>query len=157
MSIFARFYAGGGVVATLELPPGGTETGGSMAADDATDNWADKVDDLISHARAAFRAGHSAEAAELLDRAAKIRPDDGDILQALGIALVAAGRAADALSPLRRLVQLRPQDAAAHHQLGDAAAFAAQWSEASQALQKALAFRPDDPDILARLGNVFRA
>ncbi len=66
------------------------------------------------------RATATAEAATLIERAAKLRPGDGGIIDSLGWSQFRQGRYADAVTTLERAATLEPTDPTVTEHLGDA-------------------------------------
>jgi len=100
------------------------------------------------------------EAVALLEEADRVRPNDPEILNRLGTALMAAGRPQAAIERLEAAVRIRPNDAGAHNRLALALALAARPVEAAAAYRQALALNPrvvDAPDnlftVLVRMGR----
>jgi len=101
-----------------------------------------------------------AEAVALLGEADRVRPNDPEILNRLGTALMASGRPEAAIERLQAAVRLRPGDAGAHNRLALALALAARPDEAAATYRRALALDPrvvDAPDnlftVLGRMGR----
>lgn len=90
----------------------------------------------------ALELGDPALAAEFFGR---LRPEDPDALQKLGVAQALAGRRADAVVTLGRAVALAPQRADLHLNLAVALAGAGRPAEARRAARRALELRPDYP------------
>src|SRR5712691_2375124 len=68
--------------------------------------------------REAFQEGRFAEARRDLEHAQKLRPDDSDVLNLLGLILFKQGKLEDAEEFLLRSVELRPNYAKSHLYLG---------------------------------------
>ena len=66
------------------------------------------------------RGQGAAEAAGLIERAAKLRPGDGGIIDSLGWSQYASGRYAEAVESLEKAVALEPTDPTVTEHLGDA-------------------------------------
>jgi tetratricopeptide (TPR) repeat protein len=89
-----------------------------------------------------------AEAKALLLR----RPENLDVLRAVGEIALALGSKSDASSALKQLASLAPADAEAHHLLGRARRMAADAAGARASFERALALSPSFPAALAALG-----
>ncbi len=100
------------------------------------------------------------EAVALLEEADRVRPNDPEVLNRLGTALMAAGRPQAAIERLEAAVRIRPNDAGALNRLALALALAGRPDEAAAAYRQALALDPrvvDAPDnlftVLGRMGR----
>ena len=100
------------------------------------------------------------EALEVLEEADRVRPDDPEILNRLGIALIAVGRPDEAADRLEAAVRRRPGDAGAHNRLALAKALAGRPAEAAESYRRALELNPgvtQAPDnlftVLGRMGK----
>ncbi len=78
------------------------------------------------------------DAIRLTKRAAKLAPDDGNIIDSLGWALYKQGRIASALSKLQQAAALQPDSSEVRYHLGAAYAKAKMRTEARIELKKAL-------------------
>ncbi|HET7032994.1 MAG TPA: tetratricopeptide repeat protein [Casimicrobiaceae bacterium] len=83
------------------------------------------------------------EAAELLARAAELRPADAEILATWGVALRDCGRYADAVASYDRAIAVAPNYAEAHANRGVALRNLELNDEALQSYDRAIATRPD--------------
>jgi tetratricopeptide (TPR) repeat protein len=66
------------------------------------------------------RGENQAEAVALVERAAKLRPGDGGVIDSLGWAEYRQGRYADAVTTLEKAIALEPNDPTVAEHLGDA-------------------------------------
>jgi len=109
---------------------------------------------LLAHLR--FAAGAFADAANLLQRAAMIQPENPIILSNLGAACCAAGRFAEAIEPLRVATQLNPTQFDAWKNLGRSLRQTNRANEADVAYRNAISLNPQDADALDELAGVYR-
>ena len=98
-------------------------------------------------------AGHSAEAVELLQRAAAIEPTL-DALNALGIAYARGGRQADALATFAKSLAIDPGNAMTHENIGAVHLDAGRLQDARQAFERAIASNPNSSQGHAGLAMV---
>lgn len=96
--------------------------------------------------------GQPREALSHYEAAARLRPNDPVVRNALGSAESAAGQAPEAIQSFQRSLALRPRYFDAHYNLGLALASLGQFSQAENELRKAVALKPDDADAHANLG-----
>ena len=100
------------------------------------------------------------EAVALLEEADRVRPNDPEVLNRLGVALMAAGQPQAAVERLEAAARIRPDDAGGLNRLALAQALAGRPVEAAAAYREALALNPrvvDAPDnlftVLGRMGR----
>jgi len=93
-----------------------------------------------------------ARATEMIERAVKLRPQDGFIIDSLGWAFYRSGDYERAVETLQRAVTLEPGDAAINDHLGDALWSAGRTEEARFQWRHALESDPD-PDLKAQLAD----
>jgi Flp pilus assembly protein TadD len=96
--------------------------------------------------------GNTAEAIDHYAMAAKIRPRDPVVSNALGSAEMAAGQLQNATRHFQTALELRPDYFDAHYNLGLALASASEFSRAESELRKATQLKPEDADAHANLG-----
>ncbi len=101
--------------------------------------------------------GQHAEAADLVRRAADLRPDDAALQLNLGNALKAMGQLDNAIERFRNALTLAPTFPMAHYNLGNAYATAGRHADAADAFRRALHLQPADPSIHNNLGNALHA
>ncbi|MFQ6547533.1 tetratricopeptide repeat protein [Aestuariibius sp. 2305UL40-4] len=83
------------------------------------------------------------EALEMIDRAAKARPNAGHIIDSLGWAFYRLGRHEEAVTQLERATELEPVDPTINDHLGDAYWAVGRVTEARFQWQRALSFGPN--------------
>lgn len=91
------------------------------------------------------------EARGLIERAVKLRPNDGYIVDSLGWVLYREGHFQSAVTHLERAVELKPDDPVINDHLGDAYWRVGRVSEARFQWRRALTLKPE-PDLTTRLG-----
>jgi tetratricopeptide (TPR) repeat protein len=91
-----------------------------------------------------------AQAREMIEKAAKRRPNDGAIIDSLGWVMLRQGEVTEAVRMLERAVELDPEDASINGHLGDAYWAAGRKREATYQWRRALTFNPE-PDDAAKL------
>jgi Flp pilus assembly protein TadD/mono/diheme cytochrome c family protein len=96
--------------------------------------------------------GETAEAISHYAMAAKIRPRDPVVSNALGAAEMSAGELQNAARDLQAATDLRPDYFDAHYNLGLALASAGDFSRAESELRKATQLKPRDANAHANLG-----
>lgn len=101
---------------------------------------------------AAQQLGRPREAAELLGRAAGLKPDSDEIQANLGLVLLGLGRGDDAVVACRRAVSLRPS-AANYAKLAQALSAAGQLDEAIHIYRQYTTLNPQDPAGYFNLAN----
>ncbi len=124
----------------------------------ALDALADSPDDarlLQLAGNASVELGRT-DAADYLERAVSVAPDDLELWQDLADALLEADRHSEATTALRRTVTLRPDDAGGLIDLAHAAYAAGRPEEAVEPLNEALERDPANPAALRALVEVHR-
>lgn len=101
--------------------------------------------------------GQHAEAADLVGRAARLRPQDAALQLNLGNALKAMGQIDGAIERFRNALTLAPTFPLAHYNLGNAYAAAGRHEDAADAFEKSLRLQPADPSSHNNLGNALHA
>ena len=101
--------------------------------------------------------GQHAEAAELVRRAVKLRPEDAALQLNLGNALKALGKIDDAIEQFRNALTLAPSFPMAHYNLGNAYASVGRHEDAADAFEKSLRLQPADASSHNNLGNALHA
>lgn len=110
---------------------------------------------LLQRGQALMKRRHNAQAAVLLERAARLEPGKGSIVEALARAYYNSGQHARAVEAFTELVEIDPSTAYGHFGLGQALKRIGQRDRARTHLRLAVALAPDSPlyrDALARLG-----
>ncbi len=90
------------------------------------------------------------EALDMIDRAARARPDAGHIIDSLGWALYRLGRVEEAVGQLERATELEPTDPTINDHLGDAYWSVGRAKEARFQWRRALSFSPE-PELASEL------
>jgi tetratricopeptide (TPR) repeat protein len=101
--------------------------------------------------------GAHAEAADLVGRAANLRPQDAALQLNLGNALKALGQLDGAIERFRNALTLAPTFPLAHYNLGNAYAAAGRHEDAADAFQKSLRLQPASASSHNNLGNALHA
>ncbi|MBA3308188.1 MAG: tetratricopeptide repeat protein [Chloroflexi bacterium] len=134
-------------------------TGGHESPDDASllEDLAERETayGLFQRADALMRRRHHAQAAVLLERAARLEPGKGSIVEALGRAYYNSGQHRRAAETFEALLGIDPSAAYGHFGLGQALKQVGRRKEARTHLRLACAMAPDSRlyrDALARLG-----
>jgi tetratricopeptide (TPR) repeat protein len=91
-----------------------------------------------------------ADAKEMIERAAALRPNDGAIVDSLGWVLLRQGDSAGAVKQLEHAVELQPEDPTINGHLGDAYWAVGRRLEARYQWNRALTLNPE-PEDLARI------
>lgn len=94
------------------------------------------------------------EGRSLLERAVRLRPNDGAIVDSLGWALYRLGDFAGAVKYLERGVELKPEDPTVNEHLGDALWRSGRLDEARFQWQRALSLNPEPEQIEALKAKV---
>ncbi len=110
---------------------------------------------LFQRGRALLKGRHHAQAAVVLERAARLEPGKGSIVEALGRAYYNSGQHQRAADAFRQLLEIDPSAAYGHFGLGQSLKQMGQRDEARTHLRLAVALAPDSAiyrNALARLG-----
>lgn len=110
---------------------------------------------LLQRAEALMRDRHHAQAAILLERAIRLEPGRGSLVEALARARYNAGQHAQALDAFEELLALEPASAYGHYGLGQSLKQVGRRDEARTHLRLAVALAPGSSlyrAALARLG-----
>jgi Flp pilus assembly protein TadD len=111
--------------------------------------------DLLQRGRALMREHHNAQAAIVLERAARLEPGKGSIIEALGRAYFNSGQPDRALETFQRLLAVDPSSPYGHYAVGRALARLGRMDEARINLRIAVALDPSSrlyATALSRLG-----
>ena len=112
--------------------------------------------DLLRRGQALLDDRHHAQAAIVLERADRLEPGKGSILEALGRAYFNSGRAEPARATFEALLEVDPSSHYAHYALGQSLKRVGRRTEATTHLRLAVALSPSTAlyrDALARLGR----
>jgi Flp pilus assembly protein TadD len=110
---------------------------------------------LFQRGRALLRRRHNAQAAVLLERAARLEPGKGSIVEALARAYYNSGQHQRAAESFRELLAIDPSAAYGHFGLGQALKQLGRRAEARTHLRLAVALAPESSlyrNALTRLG-----
>ncbi len=88
------------------------------------------------------------EARDMIERAAKARPNDGAIIDSLGWVVLRQGNVSSAVKYLERAVELEPEDPSINGHLGDAYFAAGRKLEAQFQWRRSLNLNPDPEDLV---------
>jgi len=111
--------------------------------------------DLLQRGHALLESRHHAQAAIVLERADRLEPAKGSILEALGRAYFNSNQPERARETFERLLELDPSAHYAHFALGQSLKRLGRRAEAGTHLRLAVALSPETAlyrDALARLG-----
>jgi len=100
---------------------------------------------------------HLDQARQMIERAARQRPNDGAITDSLGWVMLRQGQTPDAVRTLEHAVELQPEDSTINGHLGDAYAAAGRKTEAQYQWRRALTLNPAADDVAkleAKLNSV---
>lgn len=114
---------------------------------------------LLQRAKAMLKRRHHAQAAVLLERADRLEPDKGSIVEALARAYYNSGQHDRAADSFRRLVDIDPSTAYGHFGLGQSLKRLGEPDKARVHLRLAVALAPDSSlyrNALARLRSSSR-
>lgn len=92
------------------------------------------------------------DAAKMIKRAAKLRPDHAEVLLQVGMLACRRGRWKDAIEPLGRGVSLAPDNAMAHYFIGEALNHTDRLTEALAAYERAAELDPENWRALKGVG-----
>jgi tetratricopeptide (TPR) repeat protein len=112
---------------------------------------------LLQRAKLMLKKRHHAQAAILLERAARLEPGKGSIVETLARAYYNSGQHVRAAQAFRELIEIDPTAAYGHFGLGQALKQLGKRDEARTHLRLAVAMAPDSPlyrGALSRLGPV---
>ena len=115
----------------------------------------DSVYDLLQRGHALLDQHHHAQAAIVLERADRLEPGKGSILEALGRAYFNSGQPERARATFEALLEVDPSAHYAHFALGQSLKRLGRHGEAGTHLRLAVALSPGSTlyrDALARLG-----
>ena len=110
---------------------------------------------LLRRGQAMLKRRHHAQAAVLLERASRLEPGKGSIVEALGRAYYNSGQHARAAEAFEELLEIDPSAAYGHFGLGQSLKQLGRRDEARTHLRLAVALAPESRlyrDALSRLG-----
>jgi tetratricopeptide (TPR) repeat protein len=123
--------------------------------DDASEDPRETAYELFQRGSALLAGRHHAQAAIVLERADRLEPDKGSIVEALGRAYFNSGQPDRARETFERLLAIDPANPYAHYALGQSLKRLGRRDEAGTQLRLAVAMDPGSAlyrDALARLG-----
>jgi tetratricopeptide (TPR) repeat protein len=112
--------------------------------------------DLLQRGQALLEGRHHAQAAIVLERANRLEPGKGSIVEALGRAYYNSGQAERAAATFEALLDIDPSSHFGHYALGQSLKRLGRRTEAATHLRLAVALSPDTRlyrDALARLAS----
>jgi tetratricopeptide (TPR) repeat protein len=98
--------------------------------------------DLLQRGRSLMRERHNAQAAVVLERAARLEPGKGSILEALGRAYYNSGQPERAGEAFEALLEVDPSSHYGHYALGQSLRRLGRYREAGTHLRLAVALSP---------------
>jgi len=101
--------------------------------------------DLLQRGQALLDGRHFAQAAIVLERADRLEPAKGSILEALGRAYFNSGQAERARGAFEALLEIDPSSHYAHYAIGQCLKRLGRIDRARTHLRLAVALSPDDP------------
>ena len=110
---------------------------------------------LLQRGQALLKRRHHAQAAVVLERASRLEPGKGSIVEALGRAYYNSGQHEGAIAAFEELLEIDPSAAYGHYGLGQSLKQVGRRDEARTHLRLAVALAPDSAlyrAALARLG-----
>jgi Flp pilus assembly protein TadD len=110
--------------------------------------------DLLQRGHALLDGHHYAQAAIVLERANRVEPGKGSILEALGRAYFNSGQAEPARATFEALLDVDPSSHYGHFAMGQSLKRLGQVDRARTHLRLAVALSPGDPLYLGALGRL---
>jgi Flp pilus assembly protein TadD len=110
--------------------------------------------DLFQRGHALLADRHFAQAAIVLERANRVEPGKGSILEALGRAYFNSGQAEPARATFEALLEVDPSSHYAHFAIGQCLKRLGQVDRARTHLRLAVALSPDEPLYSGALGRL---
>lgn len=117
----------------------------AMEADGSQAHEHETAYDLLQRGQELLKRRHHAQAAIVLERAAKAEPGKGSILEALGRAYYNSGQHERSRETFERLLEVDPSAHYAHYALGQSLKQLGRKSEARTHLRMAVALDPRSP------------
>ncbi len=109
---------------------------------------------LLQRAKAMLKRRHYAQAAVLLERASRLEPHKGSIVEELARAYYNSGQHSRAAGSFRELLEIDPSAAYGHYGLGQSLKQLGQKDEARLHLRLAVALAPDSSLYLGALNRL---
>jgi len=110
--------------------------------------------DLLQRGHALLDEHHFAQAAIVLERANRVEPSKGSILEALGRAYFNSGQAERARAAFDELLEIDPSSHYAHYAIGQCLKRLGRIDRARTHLRLAVALSPNDPLYTGALGRL---
>jgi Flp pilus assembly protein TadD len=110
--------------------------------------------DLLQRGQTLLEGRHFAQAAIVLQRADRLEPGKGSILEALGRAYFNSGQAERARGAFEALLEIDPSSHYAHYAVGQCLKRLGRIDRARTHLRLAVALSPDDPLYSGALGRL---
>jgi Flp pilus assembly protein TadD len=110
--------------------------------------------DLFQRGHALLEGRHFAQAAIVLERANRVEPGKGSILEGLGRAYFNSGQAERARAAFEALLEIDPSSHYAHYAVGQCLKRLGRIDRARTHLKLAVALSPEDPLYSAALGRL---
>ncbi len=121
---------------------------------DETGDDRDTAYDLLQRGHALLEGHHFAQAAIVLERADRLEPRKGSILEALGRAYFNSGQAERARLTFEALLEIDPSSHYAHYAIGQCLKRLGRIDRARTHLRLAVALSPHDPLYSGALGRL---
>lgn len=116
----------------------------------------DLLSNLLEHALAAHRQGHTGAAARLYRQILGVHATHFDALHLLGVTMLQNGDANSACQMITQALELNPLHVAAHSNLGNALQALGKYQEAINSFNRAIELDPRFVDALYNRGNAFQ-
>jgi tetratricopeptide (TPR) repeat protein len=126
----------------------------SMSDDREPGDDRESAYDLFQRGHALLDKHHFAQAAIVLERANRVEPGKGSILEALGRAYFNSSQAEPARATFEALLEVDPSSHYAHYAIGQCLKRLGQIDRARTHLRLAVALSPDDPLYSGALGRL---
>jgi Flp pilus assembly protein TadD len=110
--------------------------------------------DLLQRGHALLEQRHFAQAAVVLERADRLEPGKGSIVEALGRAYFNSGQAEAARGTFEALLEIDPSSHYAHYAIGQCLKRLGRTDRARTHLRLAVALSPDEPLYRGALGRL---
>jgi len=133
---------------------GGAAADSELPGDDPEPDSSGSAKQLLARGNACFARGEYAEALNLYEKLATLKPRNSDALNNIGATLCKLSRFHEAEDYLRRAIQLRPEFPEALFTLGVVQNWKGLYPEAEGSLRRALKSKPSHVDARSLLGVV---